>query len=128
MVAKLTQDFWAIVARIILRNRIMILIFIALVTVFLALQWKNMRFTRSEANLLPDDHPINVQYNEFLDIFGEEGNAIVLAIRDSALYTPENFNRWNTLSKKMAAFPEVTTVISTDNLAELIRDKELVRT
>lgn len=124
MVARLTRDFWAIVARLILRNRIMILIFIGILTVFLAMQWKNMRFTRSEANLLPDEHPINVQYNEFLEIFGEEGNAIVLAVRDSALYSPENFNRWNTLSKKLAAFPEVTLVISTDNLTELIRDKE----
>ena len=124
MVAKLATEFWAVVARLILRNRILILIFIALVTVFLALQWKNMRFTRSEANLLPDDHPINVQYNDFLKIFGEEGNAIVLAVRDSALYTPDNFNQWNTLSKKLAAFPEVTVVISTDNLSELVRDRD----
>ena len=124
MVAKLATDFWAVIARIILRNRILILLGIVLVTVFLALQWENMRFTRSEANLLPDDHPYNIQYNEFLDVFGEEGNALVLGIRDSALFTPENFNRWNTLSKQLDAFPEVTFVISTDNLQELVKDDE----
>ena len=80
------------------------------------MQWKNMRFTRSEVILLPDDHPINIQYNEFLNLFGEEGNALVLAVRDTALYNPENFNRWNTLSKRLAAFPEISFVISTDNL------------
>lgn len=127
MVAKLATDFWAVIARIILRNRILILTGIVLVTVFLGLQWENMRFTRSEANLLPDDHPFNQQYNEFLDIFGEEGNALVLAIRDSALFTPENFNRWNTLSKQLDAFPEVSFVISTDNLQELVRDNKAQR-
>ncbi|MBT8289385.1 MAG: MMPL family transporter, partial [Muriicola sp.] len=84
----------------------------------------NMRFSNTQANLLPDDHPINLEYEEFLKQFGEEGNAIVLAIRDSNLFTPENFNRWNVLSKQLAAFPEVEFVISTDNLQELVKDNE----
>ncbi|WP_445383829.1 efflux RND transporter permease subunit [Robiginitalea sp. IMCC43444] len=122
MVAKLTQGFWAKTARIILRNRILILLLIVLATVLLATQWKHMRFSNSEANLLPDDHPINLEYQEFLKKFGEEGNTIVLAIRDSSLYTPEQFNRWNIFSEQLAAFPEVDFVLSTDNLQRLVKD------
>lgn len=122
MVAKPTSQFWSHVARIILRNRILILILIAGITVFLAFQWQHMRLSSSEANLLPDDHPLNVQYNEFLSLFGEEGNALVLAIKDSALLEVENFNRWNTLSKQLQAFPEISLVISLDNLLELKKD------
>jgi predicted RND superfamily exporter protein len=124
MVAKLTQGFWARVARIILRNRILILLLIAAFTFFLAMQWENMRFSNSQANLLPDDHPINLEYQSFLNQFGEEGNTVVFAINDSALYAPANFNRWNKLSKQLGAFPEVDFVLSTDNLQELIKDKE----
>lgn len=124
MVAKLTKGFWPKVAGIILRNRILILLGIVAFTVFLALQWKNMRFSNTEANILPDDHPASVQYNAFTKIFGEEGNAIVLAIRDSALFTPTNFNRWNTLSKQLEAFPEIDYVISLENLKELIKDND----
>ena len=124
MVAKLTQGFWAKMARLILRNRILILILIAAITVFLALQWENMRFSNSEANLLPDDHPINLEYLSFLEQFGEEGNVVVIAVRDSSLFTPEKFNRWNKLSKQMDAFPEVDFVLSTDNLQELEKDNE----
>ncbi len=124
MVAKLTQGFWARIARIILRNRILILLLIAAFTFFLAMQWENMRFSNSQANLLPDDHPINLEYQNFLNQFGEEGNTVVFAISDSALYTPSNFNRWNKLSKQLGAFPEVDFVLSTDNLQELIKDKE----
>ena len=124
MVAKLTQGFWARVARIILRNRILILLLLAAFTFFLAMQWENMRFTNSQANLLPDNHPVNVEYQNFLNQFGEEGNALVFAISDTAFYSPVNFNRWNKLSKQLGAFPEVDFVLSTDNLQELIKDKE----
>ncbi|WP_299532404.1 MMPL family transporter [Ulvibacterium sp.] len=124
MVAKLTQGFWARTARIILRNRILILVLIAAFTVFLGLQWEHMRFSSSQANLLPDDHPINQEYQSFLKQFGEEGNAVVFAVKDSALYAPQNFNRWNRLSKQLQAFPEVDFVLSTDNLLELKRNSE----
>ncbi|NAY92749.1 MMPL family transporter [Muricauda sp. JGD-17] len=124
MVAKLTKGFWPKVARLILRNRVLILLAIAGFTVFLALQWKNMQFSNSEANILPDDHPATVNYNAFKKIFGEEGNAVVLAVRDSALFTPDNFNRWNKLSKQLQAFPEIDFVVSTDNLKVLVKDND----
>ena len=124
MVKKLTQGFWATTARIILRNRILILLSLVGFTIFLGLQWEKMRFSTSQANLLPDQHPVNLEYQTFLKQFGEEGNAIVFAVRDSALFSPENFNRWNKLSKQLSAFPEVDFVLSTDNLKELTRNKE----
>lgn len=122
MAKKLPQGFWAITARIILRNRILILLLLAAITVFLALQWENMRFSNSQANLLPDEHPVNLEYQAFLKQFGEEGNAIVFAIRDSSLFTPEKLNRWNKFSKQLVAFPEVDFVLSLENLLELKKD------
>lgn len=124
MAKKLPQGFWAKTARIILRNRILILIILTGITVFLGLQWENMRFSNSPANLLPDDHPVNLEYKEFLNKFGEEGNAVVFAIKDSSLFTPEKLNRWNKFSKQLVAFPEVDFVLSLENLQELKKDKE----
>ncbi|MGB5355084.1 MAG: MMPL family transporter [Eudoraea sp.] len=124
MVAKLTKGFWAKVARIILRNRILILCLITLVTVALAFQWTNMRFSSSEANLLPDDHPMNIQYDAFLQKFGEEGNIVALAIKDDRFKEVDKFNSWSILSKKLDAFPEVDYVVSIENLRELVMDRE----
>lgn len=118
-----TQNFWVSTARIILRNRISILIAVFLFTVFMAMQWKNMRFSNTEANLLPDNHPVNLAYQDFVKQFGEEGNIIAIAVKDSALFQLENFRRWNKLSKQLAAFPEVIAVLSTDNLKLLERSK-----
>ncbi|RLD27780.1 MAG: hypothetical protein DRI70_04215, partial [Bacteroidetes bacterium] len=66
--------FWSAVARFILRNRVLIIIAVVAMTVFMAMQWKHMRFTYTEANLLPDAHEFNEEYVQFLDIFGDGGN------------------------------------------------------
>ncbi|WP_343487442.1 efflux RND transporter permease subunit [Allomuricauda sp. d1] len=124
MVKKLTQGFWPKISRLILRNRILILLVLAGITVFLALQWKNMRFSNTEANILPDEHPETVQYEAFVKLFGQEDNAIVFAIKDSLLFTVENLNRWNKLSKQLEAMPEVDYTVSIENLQELVKDNE----
>ncbi|MEM9681302.1 MAG: RND family transporter, partial [Bacteroidota bacterium] len=80
----LTTGFWETVARLILRNKILIFTAIIIATVFFSMQWKHMRFTYTEANLLPDDHEVNITYSNFLSIFGEEGNLIVLGVKDSS--------------------------------------------
>lgn len=114
--------FWEGVARIILRNRIIILLIILSITVFLASKWEDMRFTYTEANLLPDHHEINLQYNKFLETFGEEGNLIVIGVKDSSLFTVKNMNAWKKLSDTLKTFNEVETVVSINDLQKLIRD------
>lgn len=124
MIKALFAGFWHGLARLILRNRVIILLLVAGVTVFMGLQWKHMRFSNTEANVLPDDHPETVQYDEFVTLFGQEDNAIVLAVRDSLLFTPNRFNRWNKLSKQFQAIPEIDFVVAINNLQELKKDTE----
>ncbi|WP_353776890.1 efflux RND transporter permease subunit [Winogradskyella sp. 3972H.M.0a.05] len=118
----LTTGFWEAVARLILRNKITILIFVILATVFWSYQWKHMRFTYTEANMLPDDHEVNLTYNNFLDVFGEEGNLIVIGVKDSSLFTVEKINAWNRLSNDFKAYDEVETVLSIKDLQKLVKN------
>lgn len=111
--------FWNSIAGIILRNRIVIIILIGIATFLLSTQWKNMRFSYTEANLMPDDHEVNISYNDFLNKFGEEGNLILLGVQDSALFTPEKFKAWNELTSKLKSYPEVDRIISPASLQEL---------
>lgn len=111
--------FWNSIARLILRNRIIIIVLIVTATFLLSTQWKNMRFSYTEANLMPDDHPVNIGYNDFLNKFGEEGNLILLGVQDSTLFTPDKFKAWNELTKKLSSYPEVDQIISPASLKEL---------
>ena len=119
-----TKSFWEVAARLILRNKIIILIIIALATLFLSTQWKYMQFTFTEANLLPDDNEVNITYNEFLKIFGEEGNLVVLGIKDSTLFTVKKLNAWNRLSESFKNYDEVDAVLSIKDLQKLVKNTE----
>ena len=117
--------FWESIARIILRNRITILSIVFLLTVFLALQWKHMRFTYTEANLLPDHHEVNEQYNQFLDKFGEEENLIIIGLQDSTFFTPKQFTAWKNLMTNLKKSKEVDLIISVDDLKKLNKNESL---
>src|SRR5690606_10146994 len=114
--------FWNAVARLILRNRTLLLLLIALATLFLGYQARDVRFTHTEANLLPDNHPINKEYARFLETFGEEGNLVVIGVKDSLFFTPENITAWNTLTQDILSYDETAAVISLTNLKTLEKD------
>ena len=122
MLKLFTKDFWDVIARIILRNKIGILVSIIIITVLFSTQWKNMRFSNTEANLLPDDNEINITYNNFLKTFGEEGNLIIIGVKDSTLLTVEKLNAWNKLADNFKKYKEVETVISVKDLQKLVKD------
>lgn len=118
------MNFWTKVAGLILRNRYLVLLLVAAFTAFLATQMKYMKFSYTEANLLPENHEANIEYNQFLKIFGEEGNLIILAIKDSTLFTPEKFNAWNQLTKKIDSSKEVEFSVSIADIQELKADRK----
>lgn len=123
----LSSGFWGGVASIILRYRLFILLLVAGFTVYLGYQWQYMRFTNTEANLLPDDHPVNLEYNTFLEKFGEEGNLIVLGIKNDSLFTPDVLNKWNALSAAINEFEEVSLSISLQDLKLLDKQENPAR-
>lgn len=113
---------WEIFARIILRNRIVFLVFIFITTLLLSTQWKNLKFSYSEANLMPYDHPFNIAYDNFIDVFGEEGNLLIIAVKDSSLFEKNNFNAWIKLSESIKNNREVNNVIHVGNIPVISKD------
>ena len=125
MKKKENWNFWEGVARLILRNRFKLLLLLFAVTTFWVTQWKHMRFTFTEANLLPDKHAENIRYNEFLELFGEEGNVLVLAVQDPELFSEGRLEAWNKLSKELGSFEEIDFTISIENLNVLSKNKQI---
>ena len=114
---------WDIFARLILRNRIFFLVFIFISTLILSTQWKNLKFSYSEANLMPKDHPFNLAYDNFVNVFGEEGNLLIIAVNDSSLFKKNNFNSWIKLRQSFKNKKEVNNVIHVGNIPIISKDK-----
>lgn len=122
MKKKSNVGFWELIARMILKNRIVILGIIIAITLFLGYQWKNLAMTYTEANLLPKNHIANKDYQKFLDKFGEEGNLIVIGFKDSTFFTPKNYAAWNELMTGLRKAKEVDLVVSLSDLKKLEKD------
>ncbi|MFY7988864.1 MAG: efflux RND transporter permease subunit [Flavobacterium sp.] len=118
-------NFWDFIASKILRNRIGMLALVALFTVFMASQWRYIKFTNTEANLLPANEKANIDYNAFLNKFGEEGNLIVIGIQDSLIFSPKIYASWEKLMTQLKQNKEVDLVISLDNLKKLQKNDSL---
>lgn len=125
MKKKIKVGFWEFIAGIVLRNRIAIVSLLGLFTIFLAFQWQYIHFTYTEANLLPDDHAVNLEYKAFLKEFGEEGNLIVIGSKDPKLFTPKVFREWSLLMAVLKKQSEVDFVISIDNIKKLEKNDSL---
>jgi len=118
------MNFWTYISRFIIKGRIPILIALAIITYFLASQMQYIRMSYTEANLLPKNHEVNLEYNKFLDIFGNEGNLIILATNDSTIYTAKKFNNWNTLSHQLDSLNLVDFTVAVGDIKKLYKDTE----
>jgi predicted RND superfamily exporter protein len=122
MLKWLSTSFWDYIASKILRNRVFLLILVLLFTIFMSFQWKNMRFTFTEANLLPDDHEVNIQYNSFLEKFGEEGNLVVLGFKDKNFFTEKNYKAWEKFVSGIKKDKATELTLSIEDLRVLEKD------
>ena len=118
------SKIWGILARLILRNRILFLLLILANTFLLSTQWKHMRFSHTEANLLPKNHSYNITYDNFKNVFGEEGNLILIAVNDSSLFELDNFNAWIKLSESFKSNEWIDKVLHVGNIPVIKKYKK----
>ncbi|MFT5969540.1 MAG: putative RND superfamily exporter protein [Flavobacteriales bacterium] len=115
---------WAAIARIILRNRLLFLILIGLVTAFMAYQGRSIQMSYHFARLLPIDDPVSLEYQRFKDVFGEEASLMVLGINDSSIFELEHFRSWAVLAENLKKEKGVTNVVSVTDLYDLKVNEE----
>jgi len=127
MIKWFSLGFWELIARLVLRNRILMLSIIVAITVLLATQWKYIHFTQTEANMLPDDNIVNVEYNAFLNKFGEEGNLVIIGVKDKTFFTPKAFTSWTKLMNSLKEDKAVDLVISINDLKKLQKNDSLTK-
>lgn len=114
--------FWEFFARLVLRYRLVFLSFIVLITIILGFQWKNIQFTNAEKNLLPDDNIVNLEYQNFIKTFGDEGNLIVIAVKNKKFFTPKVFGAWQNLLSDIKKDKEIEMVLSVSDLKKLTKN------
>ncbi len=115
---------WVRVSRIILRNRILLLSLLALITIFFGYHAQRVEMSYEYASLLPKKDQAYKDYQKFVEVFGEEGNLIIVGIQDSNFFKVDHFNRWERLGKELSAIDGVENLLSVTNTYNLVKDTE----
>lgn len=115
---------WLKVSGIILRNKILLLSILFTITVFLGFYASKVEMSYEYASLLPRKDQAYKDYRKFVDIFGEEGNLIVIGIQDHDFFQIDRFKRWRMLCDELAEVDGVENLLSVSNSYNLIKNSE----
>ncbi len=113
---------WIKVSRIILRNKTVLLGIVIALTVFFGYHARNVEMSYEYASLLPQKDQAYQDYQDFVRIFGEEGNLIMLAIQDSSFFDLDHFKKWRNLCNDLKNVEGVENLLSVPNSYDLFRD------
>ena len=110
---------WILLSRFILRNKIFLLIALALGTFFMSQKAQDVLYSYEFMPLLPVDDPIFLEYQDFLTHFGEEGNVMVIGFQCDSLFTLDKFNIFYDLSenlRRVLGVEEVVSILQAQNI------------
>jgi len=113
---------WIKVSRIILRNKYALLGILLLVTLFFGYHARQVEMSYEPAPLLPQKDKAYTDYISFTEVFGEEGNLIILGVRDPDFFDIDHFRRWQELCIRLGAVDGVENLLSLSNSYNLLRD------
>jgi len=90
----------------------------------MAWQATQVKLSYEMAQMLPKKDPAYKEYDEFREIFGEEGNVIFIGLEDDRIFELENFLEWNGYTEQLTEIEWVTGVVNLIRLPVLERDDE----
>ena len=115
---------WRFIAHIILTYRRFLIVFVGLVTIFMAKKAQEVEWSFDLAKTVPETDPEMVFFQQFKDQYGEDGNILAIGLSDSSIYKVENFRRFKYLSDELAKLEGVKNVLALPNFPRLIKDNK----
>jgi predicted RND superfamily exporter protein len=116
---------WSFLVRRILRDRVVILIVIGLLTLFMGYKAREVVLSYDMVPMLPASDSTIVVYENFKKQFGEDGTVMFIGIQDKNLFTLDKFNDWYDLCNKIRNIPGVEEVVSNTRLYRLQKNDSI---
>ncbi len=115
---------WTKFPHIVLKYRLILMILLFAFTGFMAYQAQFVKMAYNFNTAVPETDENYKYFQQFKDKFGEDGNILVLGVKDSSLYKLNNFQLYKQLNDDIANMEEITNVISLSSLQKIERDRE----
>ncbi len=113
---------WKKFADFILRNRIAILVVIAMITAYMGYRARNVELDYTYVALLPEDNPYYIDFMKFKKNFGEDANLGIIAVQDKDFFKLNKFKDWQKLQDSIKTVNGVVNVLSVANAIDLVKN------
>ncbi len=122
---------WAKIGSFILRYRLPLGLLLVGITFIMGWNAQYVRMSYKFNGVLPDDDSTKIEYQKFIDQFGEDGNVLAIGYRDHRIWQLENFKRWRQLVNEIrhvtvnvsgTEYNTVDSIFSTGHCYNLIKD------
>ena len=116
---------WFKIAHVILRNRLLLLSMIGLITLFMGYKALKVELATNFTKLIPEDNPKYIKYQQFKNTFGDDGGIIVTGIQTKKMFELDFFRNWAELGQKIEKVKGVKEIISINTLFNIHKNEDL---
>jgi hypothetical protein len=115
---------WSKIPHIVLKYRLGLMILLLLFTVFMGYMARDVKMAFNFNTAVPETDENYKYFQDFKKNFGEDGNILVLGVKDSSLYELDNFLKYEALNKKLQKVEGITNVISLATLQNITKNQD----
>jgi len=116
---------WNFLVRTILRNRITILVVIALLTAYMGYRATEVKIQYGNTTILPQKDSTNIIYQKFIKQFGQDGSVMFIGMADSHFFQLSHFNNIYELTDSLKKIKGVSEIVSITRIFNLVKNDSL---
>jgi uncharacterized protein len=113
---------WEAIARFVLKNKLVLLIALFLVTAFMGWHASKVQLSYEFSRAIPTDNAKYISYQNFRKQFGEDGNMMVIGFQSTTLFSDSVFGDFISLNNQIKSIQGVENVLSIPSAITLKKD------
>ncbi len=113
---------WHRLAKFVLKNRLILLFFLLLTTVWMGYYASKVKLSYEFARAIPTNNPKYKEYLSFKNLFGDDGNMLVIGVQTKAFFNKKNFSDYQKLALQIKKVHCVEEVLSVPAAVMLVKD------
>ena len=115
---------WRSLAKFVIKNRFVLLAVLLVSTAFMGYQASKVKLSYEFSKAIPTDNPKYIDYTDFKNKFGDDGNLLVVGITTKDLFTLKTFKQYQQLQQNLKSVEGVEDILSVPGAFTLVKNVE----
>ncbi|MCK5338200.1 MAG: RND family transporter, partial [Bacteroidales bacterium] len=93
-----------------------------MITIFMGWQATKVKMSYEMMRMLPESDTTSIAYEEFKNLFGQDGSVMFVGLQDERIYDLQEFNDWSELSWEICQIDGVQEVLSIGKIYNVVKN------